>query len=669
MIIRITKVDQVKNMPQDITSDQPVSRKTYPAYISWAIILGIAIFITAFRVYLSQIPLERDEGEYAYAGQLILQGVPPYMSAYNMKMPGIYAVYAVIMAIFGQTHTGIRLGLLVINIATIILIFLLGRRLLDSFAGIAASAYFAILSLSPSVMGVSANAEHFVIFAVIAGFLLLLRAVRSGPVTFFFWSGLFFGAAFVIKQHGGIFTIPAIIYLFSELWKRRPVIWPRIILICALFLMGITIPFILTVIVLFLAGVFDKFWFWTFTYAREYASLMPFSTENFIRTISWIIHPSLLIWSLAVIGLTALLWNRKMWPFSLFVGLFFIFSFLSVFPGFYFRPHYFILLLPAIAILGGIGTSSIGRLLPAGRFLPLKRGIPVFLAAVAFLYPVYFQRIFLFEPNPATASRIMYGSSLDPFPESPEIAKYIDKHTTKNDLIAVLGSEPQIYFYSKRRSATGYIYMYGLMEEHKFADEMQREMIAEIEKARPKLLIFVNIPTSWLTSVFSQRPIFDWFGQYNKKYYDRVGFADIISPDLTVYRWGNDCVGYEPFSKNWVAVYQRRDSFSEGTKAETGVVDHAKEAETLNEVGVELGKTGNIDRAIEMFNKAIKVDPKNADSYNNLGFAYAKKGENKRAEEYFKKAIEIDPNHKKARMNLDYIRSLEDADNKQAQNK
>jgi len=34
-------------------------------------------------------------GEYAYAGQLILQGVPPYKEAYNMKLPGTYAAYAV----------------------------------------------------------------------------------------------------------------------------------------------------------------------------------------------------------------------------------------------------------------------------------------------------------------------------------------------------------------------------------------------------------------------------------------------------------------------------------------------------------------------------------------------------------------------------------------------
>jgi hypothetical protein len=48
------------------------------------------------RIHLIGTPLERDEGEYAYAGQLMLQGIPPYKLACNMKLPGTYAAYAVI---------------------------------------------------------------------------------------------------------------------------------------------------------------------------------------------------------------------------------------------------------------------------------------------------------------------------------------------------------------------------------------------------------------------------------------------------------------------------------------------------------------------------------------------------------------------------------------------
>ena len=88
--------------------------------------VAIIIVITAgLRIRFLDVPLERDEGEYAYAGQLISQGIAPYSQVYNMKLPGIYVAYAAIMAIFGQSCTGIHLGLLVANAVTIVMIFLL----------------------------------------------------------------------------------------------------------------------------------------------------------------------------------------------------------------------------------------------------------------------------------------------------------------------------------------------------------------------------------------------------------------------------------------------------------------------------------------------------------------------------------------------------------------
>src|SRR5438093_11305646 len=119
-----------------------------------AIVLGLVI---AIRIRLLAIPLERDEGEYAYAGQLMLQGIPPYKLAYNMKFPGTYAAYALIMALFGQTIVGIHLGLLLINSATIALIFFTGKRLVNSTVGSVAAASYALLSLSPSVLGLAGH--------------------------------------------------------------------------------------------------------------------------------------------------------------------------------------------------------------------------------------------------------------------------------------------------------------------------------------------------------------------------------------------------------------------------------------------------------------------------------------------------------------------------------
>src|SRR5215472_10880401 len=75
-----------------------------------AILLSVVVFFAGARYRLRETPLERDEGEYAYFGQLMLEGVPPYQLAYDIKLPGTYAAYAMIMALFGESSAGIHSG-------------------------------------------------------------------------------------------------------------------------------------------------------------------------------------------------------------------------------------------------------------------------------------------------------------------------------------------------------------------------------------------------------------------------------------------------------------------------------------------------------------------------------------------------------------------------------
>src|SRR4029450_470991 len=182
----------------------------------WTLALIVVGFVIAIRIRLLGIPLERDEGEYAYAGQLILQGIPPYKLAYNMKFPGTYAAYAVVMSIFGQTISGIHLGLLLVNAATVALVFFLGRRLINETAGFVAAASYTLLSVSPTVLGFAAHATHFVMLPVLGGMLLLLDQHAHARFGRLFVSGVLFGLAVVMKQPGIFFSLFAVIYLMTK---------------------------------------------------------------------------------------------------------------------------------------------------------------------------------------------------------------------------------------------------------------------------------------------------------------------------------------------------------------------------------------------------------------------------------------------------------------------
>ena len=102
----------------------------------------------------------------------------------------------------------------------------------------------------------------------------------------------------------------------------------------------------------------------------------------------------------------------------------------------------------------------------------------------------------------------MYGGN--PFVESVEIGQYIREHSAPDARIAVFGSEPQIYFYAHRRSASGFIYMYDLVQLNHYAGQFQREMIAEIEAARPQFLVMVMRFHSWLIRPGADKTLNDW---------------------------------------------------------------------------------------------------------------------------------------------------------------
>src|SRR6056297_4011229 len=95
----------------------------------YTFLLIIAILFNFFiRLRISDMPLERDEGEFGYIAQMILDGESPF-SIYNFKIPGVSYVYALFMLIFGQTVTAIRMSLIFFNIITIIFLYLLSKKL------------------------------------------------------------------------------------------------------------------------------------------------------------------------------------------------------------------------------------------------------------------------------------------------------------------------------------------------------------------------------------------------------------------------------------------------------------------------------------------------------------------------------------------------------------
>ena len=533
-----------------LTSSDSAFNRTIRRRLPWILVALTILLVVGVRFRLRDMPLERDEGEYAYAGQLILQGIPPYQLVYNMKLPGTYVAYAALMAVFGQTPAGIHGGLILVNVAAIILVFLLARKLLDEVAGAAAAIAYALMTLSPSVLGLQAHATHFVVVPALGGALILLGAAHSLRLGSLLASGLLFGLAFVMKQHGALFGVFGVFYFIWVALRlgpisrshghqhrrkisRAPHDWIKLLKAGGAFGLGLVIPYLFTFAVLWSAGVSGQFFFWTITYANKYITAVPLAnaSEQLRYAINVVTGPNLFFWLLAMLGTVVMWWEKRIERERVFVVALFICSFLSISIGFYFREHYFILLLPALSLLAGIAVSRGLYVVKHERTLEL---IPALIALLLFVLGFGSEMLTnsscWFEYSPVKACRQIYGSAL--FPEAVEIAAYLRTNTPPQATIAVIGSEPEIYFYSRRHSATGYIYMYPLMEWHEYALKMQNEMIREIETAQPEYVIFVGMNQSWLLKESSHKKILDWWSEYQIANYDRVRTVDVKLENL-----------------------------------------------------------------------------------------------------------------------------------------
>jgi hypothetical protein len=504
----------------------------------------IVLFVGVVRWRTRAVPLERDEGEYAYAGQLLLQGIPPYRWLYNFKMPGVYAAYAVIMAALGQTPAGIHFGFCLVNLGAIVLMYFLSRRFLDPPASLAAAATFALLSLSQAVVGLAGHATQLVVLAALGGIILLLRGQERGSVRTIFLSGLLCGVAFLMKQPGGAFGLLGLAQLAWSAREESPTHSKKHGTRMAAFCAGVLAPIVLTILWLWYAGVWQKFWFWTVAYASIHASVETWSFGRdrlalFFAGLKW----DGLLWLWAAAGLICVFVigrGRRFFPIALLV-----LSAAAVCPAFFFSPHYFILLLPSIALLAGYALQAAAW-----------RKIPWILFAVCWSVIVLNRRDVFFAMTLEQISDKTYGRNN--FEAYPAIGDYLRSHTPPGATMAILGSEPELLFYAHRRSVTGYIYMYDLVEDQPLREKMQRELIDEVENGKPDLVVFVNLTPSWLPS----RPenlaaIHQWLMHYTESFYEPYGVATF--PPTGVF-WGTTSFERVPFKERFLWIFKRKES-------------------------------------------------------------------------------------------------------------
>ncbi len=543
-------------------NNTPLTNKP-SGFWTWDVFLlgGLLLFVLFVRFNLLSVPFERDEGGFAYIAYQMMEGKQLYVDLYEIKPPLLYMTYALFITIFGHSVEGIHTGLLLFDLAYLLILFFFARAFFDKTVALVTAAAFAILSLSPNLLGFAAHATHFAILPGLGGIVLLLKALETERKPLFFWAGLAFGTAFLYKQQVIHFMLFGGIYTLFDFVRRQPIAWKDWFISEAILVAGAVLPYALVLLFMVMTGRFEDFWFYTFTWPSEFAtsdtgaswSIFQLQIKNVLTNQEW-------LWYIAPVGFISLFLIKTPIRWRFFAGLFTLFMMLSVATGFHFYAHYFVVLIPAIALLNGLFVRNVGLLL--NNMLNVGWGIafPLSLFVLAWFQIIQHDSDYFFRSDSATILRNAYGTN--PFPESPIIGQFIQQNSQPTDKIVVACSEPQIGFYAQRESVTGHAFTYPLVDGGTYMTKLQDEFIQDITENKPEISVFTFLGTSWLNRDATGR-LFTFLQEMHNNNYQLIGVTECTPKRYSqtgpivyemVYKWHQEALPY--FQQRMTAVNQ-----------------------------------------------------------------------------------------------------------------
>jgi hypothetical protein len=180
------------------------------------VFLAVIIIYIVLHSNLIGIPLNRDEGGFAYLGQLISHGGKLYVDGCDLKPPGIFFVYSFLSFLVPFTPEGLHWGLTIYNLGTLVSLVCIAAIICGRFCALWTALIYSVISTSPSVYGFSGSAEMYMLLPITLGFLCAILAIDRKNPALSFLSGVLVCIAFWIKPSAIVFLIFLFFYILVE---------------------------------------------------------------------------------------------------------------------------------------------------------------------------------------------------------------------------------------------------------------------------------------------------------------------------------------------------------------------------------------------------------------------------------------------------------------------
>ena len=520
------------------------------------LIVSFCLLIILIRKNFLAIPFERDEGAYILFGRELLNGKTPYIDFFDTRLPFIFYMYGLV-ATFGTTVVATAIFFMAVEIFTTIILFFVIKSIFGKASAWTGCIAYALLTLNPAINGFTRQSEHLVNLWTVLGLYFSFKNYSNKNLITIFLSGVCFTLAMMIK-HNAVFLV---IYggfslIINEYFENKS-------LKKSMFKSVGSYAIGCAVVVIFLFGIIamqrgtDDMLYWAFTHSKIYISRVSFDMNYFQTVVNNILSNYKFFFYSAFVSFILILIIPINIKTKTNIALLTILSVIMVFPGNQFYGHYFIMIMPAMALLIGFlfGGISLDKFKNAENFIKIA-GIIFFLFGV-FIHLKDRKELY-FSPDYTTIIKKTYGNN--PFLESAEIAEKINPELKPDDYLGVLGSEQEIFLYTNTKPASKHTIAYHLMVDTTISAnpiKWQKEYISEVEKNKPAFFVFYRVGMSFLRTPNSCSRIFNWVGNYLNVNYDFYGAVD-ITPNESKYFWGNDAIKNLSKEEDTILIFKRK---------------------------------------------------------------------------------------------------------------
>lgn len=473
------------------------------------LIMAIMGLVWILRMKFWGQPFQMDEGGYAYEAWTMGQGLVPYKDVYEHKPPGILVLYYLAFLVFGPSPLSVKVFANIYTLGTVLAVFLVTRKLAGSAAGCLAALLFAIFSPGPNIGGGSVNTEVFMVLPYTLAAYSFLKVVETGKRDGYFFVGLWTGLACTIKQVAVVNLFWVAGYLLVRMWRAKE--WDiraRVVTDGLWVMVGAGLPWIPFLLYFYVKGALKEFYFWQVSFNLGYISSGQQNFPNFLIFVDRfreVLRENSLLWLLALTGIgwgrqgvsagltsgqtaASSSWKPMAW---ILMATWPVFSFLGVALGGRFYEHYFIQMIPSLAVLGGVGLQVLIHKIRSLGIDVLKRPAGPIMAGIfawAFVVFIITEAPYYFKYNGDQISYHQYKTPL--FSVTRFIGMYLKKHTQPDDLVFVWRVNPEINFYALRRTPTrSPVFVdWGAM----LPMDLHEEVMQSLQQTPPKFIVVLE---------------------------------------------------------------------------------------------------------------------------------------------------------------------------------